>query len=283
MQLTIFGSPKGPTVVSDVNEQGTKRTRTDRSPLGPSQMDEEFTLKDIMEAIKSLKITFDKVPEMIRTECVKFMSEHRDDLVAAAIPTITQNVLEAVQPMIQAQIAITQATVEETMRARDELMFNKLTALESQNDALEKTIKSPNALLFGVVESIEEAQLTEVKALFGAVRIMETRRLGKFDPKSKRPRPVLMRFASTADKHAAYKKSKLLRQNFKITIDDDLTTKQRAGRAALLPHALALKNDGWTTFWRGDILFKVKGQGPPIKVIPGQGASTPSPAPMHIA
>jgi hypothetical protein len=68
MQLTIFGSPKGPTVVSDVNEQGTKRTRTDRSPLGPSQMDEEFTLKDIMEAIKSLKITFDKVPEMIWTE-----------------------------------------------------------------------------------------------------------------------------------------------------------------------------------------------------------------------
>jgi hypothetical protein len=236
-----------------------------------------------MEAINNLKSKFDQFPEMVRTECVKFLSEHRDVLVTAATPTTTQNVLEAVQPMIKAQIANTQAAVEETMRAKDELMFNKLTALESQNDALEKTLKSPNALLFGVVESIEEVQLTEVKALFGAVRIVETRRLGKFDLKSKRPRPVLIRFASTADKHAAYKKSNLLRQNFKITIDDDLTTKQRAGRAALLPHALANRNDGWTTFWRGDILLKVKGQGPPIKVIPGQRASTPSPAPMHIA
>eukprot|EP00884_Botryococcus_braunii_P010306 jgi/Botrbrau1/19277/Bobra.0073s0024.1 len=154
------------------------------------------------------------------------MAEHRDDLIAAATPTITKNVLEAVQPIIDAQIASNQATVEETMRARDELLFNKLAALESQNDALEKTIKSPNALLFGVEESIGEAQLTEVKHvhLVGAVRIEETRRLGKFDPKAKRPRPVLIRFVSIADKHAAFKKSKVLRQNFKITMDDDLTT-----------------------------------------------------------
>jgi hypothetical protein len=110
------------------------------------------------------------------------------------------------------------------MRARDELLFKKLAALESQNDALEKTIKSPNALLFRVEESIGEAQLTEVKHLFGAVRIEETRRLGKFDPKSKRPRPVLIRFVSIADKHAAFKKSKVLRQNFKITIDHETTS-----------------------------------------------------------
>jgi hypothetical protein len=37
-----------------------------------------------------------------------------------------------------AQIASNQATVEETMRARDELVVNKLATLESQNDALEK-------------------------------------------------------------------------------------------------------------------------------------------------
>jgi hypothetical protein len=246
-------------------------------------MDADLTLKDVMEVVLNIQSTMEKFPTMVRAECEKFMTEHRDDLIAAATPAITKNVLEAVQPMINAQIASNQATVEETMRARDELVFNKLAALESQNDALEKTIKSPNALLFGVEESIREAQFTEVKALLGAVRIEETRRLGKFDPKSKRPRPVLIRFASTADKHAAFKKSKLLRQNFKITIDDDLTTKQRAGRAALLPHALALRNDGWTTFWRGDILFKVKEQGPPIKVIPGQQASTSSSAPMTIA
>jgi hypothetical protein len=246
-------------------------------------MEEELTLKDLMKAINNIYSTLAQLPAMVRTECANFMAEHRDDLITAATPTITKNVLEAVQPIIDAQIASNQATVEETMRARDELLFNKLAALESQNDALEKTIKSPNALLFGVEESIGEAQLTEVKHLFGAVRIEETRRLGKFDPKAKRPRPVLIRFVSIADKHAAFEKSKVLRQNFKITMDDDLTTKQRAGRAALLPNALALRNEGWTTFWRGDNLFKVKGQGPPIKVIPGQQASTSSSAPMNIA
>eukprot|EP00884_Botryococcus_braunii_P003462 jgi/Botrbrau1/13116/Bobra.0187s0073.1 len=280
---SMFSSPKGPAIASEVIEAGTKRIRVERSPQGPPQMGEELTLKDLMEAINNINNTLAQLPAMVRTECANFMAEHRDDLITAATPTITKNVLEAVQPMIDAQIASNQATVEETMRARDELLFNKLAALESQNDALEKTIKSPNALHFGVEESIGEAQLTEVKHLFGAVRIEETRRLGKFDPKAKRPRPVLIRYVSIADKHAAFKKSKVLRQNFKITMDDDLTTKQRAGRAALLPNALALRNEGWTTFWRGDNLFKVKGQGPPIKVIPGQQASTSSSAPMNIA
>jgi hypothetical protein len=110
-------------------------------------MDADLTLKDVMEVVLNIQSTMEKFPAMVRVECEKFMTEHRDDLIAAATPAITKNVLEAVQPMINAQIASNQATVAETMRARDELVFNKLAALESQNDALEKTIKSPNALL----------------------------------------------------------------------------------------------------------------------------------------
>jgi hypothetical protein len=144
--MTLWSSPKGPNSVSEVIEPGTKRTRTDRSPQGPSQMDADLTLKDVMEVVLNIQSTMEKFPAMVRVECEKFMTEHRDDLIAAATPAITKNVLEAVQPMINVQIASNQATVEETMRARDELVFNKLAALESQNDALEKTIKSPNAL-----------------------------------------------------------------------------------------------------------------------------------------
>eukprot|EP00884_Botryococcus_braunii_P003539 jgi/Botrbrau1/13186/Bobra.242_1s0016.1 len=156
---SMFSSPKGPAIASEVIEAGTKRTRLERSPQGPPQMEGELTLKDLMNAINNINNTLAQLPAMVRTECANFMAEHRDDLIAAATPTITKNVLEAVQPIIDAQIASNQATVEETMRARDELLFNKL---ESQNDALEKTMKSPNALLFGVEESIGEAQLTEI-------------------------------------------------------------------------------------------------------------------------
>jgi hypothetical protein len=281
--LSIFGSPKPATSGSDVVEPGTKRTRADRSPPGPPQLEEEITLKDIMTAINKIYGIIEQIPTTVRRECQKFLSEHKDDLVAAFTPAITQNVVEAVEPLITAQISSNQAIVEETMRARDELIFNKLVALESHEDALEKIIKSPNALLFGVEESIGEAQLSQVKSLFGSIRIDETRRLGKFDNKAKRPRPVLIKFGSIADKHAAFKKSKLLRQNFKVSMDDDLTAKQREGRATLMPQALALRNEGWTTFWRGENLFKVKGQGPPIKVIPGQRPTTSSAAPMAMA
>jgi hypothetical protein len=79
-------------------------------------MDADFTLNDVMEVVLNIQSTMDKIPTMVRAECEKFLTEHRDDLIAAATPAITKNILEAVQPMINAQIASNQATVEETMR-----------------------------------------------------------------------------------------------------------------------------------------------------------------------
>eukprot|EP00884_Botryococcus_braunii_P004334 jgi/Botrbrau1/13901/Bobra.0017s0008.1 len=80
-------------------------------------------------------------------------------------------------------------------------------------------------------------------------------------------------------KHAAYKKSKDLWRRFNVCMEDDLTLKQRAARAALQPQVTALRKEGSITFWRGEYLFKVKGQGPPVKVLPGVFAAHPSAPP----
>ena len=181
--------------------------------------------------------------------------------------------------MIETKIA----TMAETVRATDEFLLIKILAQDSQIETLEKNERSPNAILFGVEESLGEGQLIKVKSILAPSIIVETRRLGRAGSNTKRPRPVLIRFATLADKHAAYKKAKTLRQELKINMDDDLTKRQRERRAAMMPQAVALKEEGWSTFWRGEHLFKVKGQGPPVKVITGQQASTPTSTPITIA
>lgn len=49
-------------------------------------------------------------------------------------------------------------------------------------------------------------------------------------------------------------------------MDDDLTPAQRAARKERTAEAVALRNDGWRVFWRGDRLFKVREGGAPTLV-----------------
>lgn len=184
-----------------------------------------------------------------------------------------------VDATVEAKITSKFQIVEETLRAGLEVVENNFSKSVLQIDALERKIRSPNALLFGVAESVEEGQLQEVKSLLGGAKVKEFVRLGKLQVNAKRPRPVLIRFDNVADKHAAYKKAKELRQRFKISLDDDLTPLQRDTRARMMPLATALRTEGWTTFWRGEHLFKVKGSGSPIKVAPGTTVAGPSSTP----
>jgi hypothetical protein len=107
--------------------------------------------------------------------------------------------------------------------------------------------------------------------------LIEICRLGKFVPTASKPRPILLRFASVAQKHAAFKKAKALRETCKARLDDDLTSLQRERRKARLPQAMELQQAGWTTFWRGDNLSKLKPGGSPIKVQSSQPPSASSP------
>ena len=88
------------------------------------------------------------------------------------------------------------------MRAGYEDRDSKFSKCDSSLDALERKLRSPNAILFGVEESVGEKNLQEVKSFLG-VDVKEATRLGKFIAGAKRARPVLIRFNTTAEKHAA--------------------------------------------------------------------------------
>jgi hypothetical protein len=173
------------------------------------------------------------------------------------------SILEA---KIESKVAARLGTVDETVRASYEAIDNTLTSCLLSVETLERKLRSPNAILFGVAESLGEHQLTQVKSLLGDTSINDTIRLGKPSLAAPRPRPVLIKFSSIAAKHAAFKKAKELRRQFKVSIDDDLTPGQQAARTSRASQVQALRGEGWTTFWRGDNLFKVKAGGAPLQV-----------------
>ena len=180
-------------------------------------------------------------------------------------------------------VAARVGAVDETVRATFEAIDNNVTTCLLSIDTLERKIRSPNSILFGIEESVGERALEEVKSLLGAASIKEAMRLGKRLPTANRPRPVLIKFDSLAAKHAAFKKAKELRRIFKVSMDDDLTPMQKASRTSRLPQVQALRQEGWVTFWRGDNLYKVKAGGAPLKVPIPVPTATPLSSPAAAA
>ena len=264
---------------------GEKRARPE-SPSPTTDGKSQTLGEDALASITSeLKIFLrselnDKLQAALADALVPFKLEIQQQIGEILAPLHTQIAafVETMEAKVEAKLDNKLLEVQEIVRAGYEDLDNKFSKCDSSPDALERKFRSPNAILFGVEESVGEKTLNEVTSFLNC-EIHEAARLGKFVAGAPRARPVLIRFHSTADKHAAYKKSKDLRRRFHVSMDDDLTPKQRAARAALQPQATALRNQGWITFWRGESLFKVKGQGPPFKVLPGVFAAPPSASP----
>eukprot|EP00884_Botryococcus_braunii_P020286 jgi/Botrbrau1/6941/Bobra.0215s0018.1 len=172
-------------------------------------------------------------------------------------------------PIQEALKNILPTIITEVVTKVVEQLVPNLTA-QFKQEGLERQWKAPNAILYNVNE-VPRDSLTEVKSLIsGGVTsenngIIECHRLGRQNPQAQRPRPILIKFATVEQKHAAFKHAKQLRLNG-ITMDDDLTPAQRATRKERTAEAIALRNAGWRVFWRGDRLFKVKEGGAPTLV-----------------
>ena len=128
-------------------------------------------------------------------------------------------------------------------------------------------------IMFGVPEGPGTPR-RQVESLFSpsssalTSNILEVRRFGRAPvsgttTNNPRPRPVLVRFASLDAKHLAFRDSKRLRQEHRITMDDDLTPNQRAKRDRLRPEFQELKEKGPRPAWRGDKIKTFGPQGPP--------------------
>jgi hypothetical protein len=81
------------------------------------------------------------------------------------------SILEA---KIESKVAARLGTVDETVRASYEAIDNTLTSCLLSVETLERKLRSPNAILFGVAESLGEQQLTQVKSLLGDTSINDT-------------------------------------------------------------------------------------------------------------
>eukprot|EP00884_Botryococcus_braunii_P021959 jgi/Botrbrau1/8447/Bobra.0237s0064.1 len=216
---------------------GEKRVRSTTPPPGDAAIAVDGALSGpIQEALKNI------LPTII-TEVVTKVVEQR-------VPNLTAQFKQVSDRLDQITLSIAdshRATAElrqaqETIRALQELHSNEINRLLSRQEGLERQWKAPNAILYNVNE-VPRDSLTEAQ----------------------RPRPILIKFATVEQKHAAFKHAKQLRLNG-ITMDDDLTPAQRATRKERTAEAIALRNAGWRVFWRGDRLFKVKEGGAPTLV-----------------
>ena len=250
-------------------------------PDSPSREADLQEWKSEMQKLVQVEVQ-DSIKSALATALPTFMAnlqQHIEGLGAKLLADLTPQLETLVTKAVEAKLASKFQTVDETMRAGLEVLENNISKSVLRVDALERKLRSPNALLFGVVESVGEVQLQEVKSLLGTATIKESVRLGKPQTNAKRPRPVLIRFDTVADKHAAYKKAKELRQRYNVSMDDDLTPLQQEARDRLKPLAAALRTEGCKTFWRGEHLFKIQGSGSPIKVAPGTTVAGPSSTP----
>jgi hypothetical protein len=83
------------------------------------------------------------------------------------------------------------------------------------------------------------------------------KRMGRFSPNARKPRPVLIGFSSTEEKHKFLKLSKQLRQNG-LRLDDWLTEffeVQQKERCTLDADFQTLKGKGYKPFFRGSVLM----------------------------
>ena len=80
------------------------------------------------------------------------------------------------------------------------------------------------------------------------------KRMGRFAPNHRKPRPVLIDFLSIEDKHKVLQLSKQMRQNG-LRLDDWLTERQQQERGTLDADFQALKEKGYKPFFRGSVLM----------------------------
>ena len=162
----------------------------------------------------------------------------------------SENVTKAFEALTAKYAAVEQENI---------LLKTRLFALESRQEITEIQAKSNNIILYNIAETAPADTEANVKSLLGeaaAVSIVETRRLGPVKPGAAKPRGVLVKFATSSGKHAAYKQSRNLRQQG-IFFDDDLTVKQQQERQRLRGEFTRLKTAGLKPFWRGAKLMKV--------------------------
>ncbi len=83
---------------------------------------------------------------------------------------------------------------------------------------------------------------------------LQTRGWAESPPNSRKPRPVLIEFASAEEKHKLLKMSKRMRQ-IGLRLDDWFTEQQQKDRCTLDADCKTQKGKGCKPFFRGSVLM----------------------------
>lgn len=193
---------------------------------------------------------------------------------------------EAAQLQIQQAAARIRTEFEAKLTAERERsrsvvaeLQGKIVELTNRVEGHDRTRRENNLVLHNMKEGERPAELSsKVQRLLPEVQgsgVVEVKRIGppRQDPAAK-PRPVLVRFTTSDNKHAALKSSRQLRQQ-QLYLDQDLTAAQQRARTSRRGRYLELKEHGARPFWRYDRLYYTDSAG---HVVLDTGAPVPRPA-----
>ena len=190
------------------------------------------------------------------------------------------------------------AHVDRRLEAMAEAFTNQLARPAEATERLDRAARDANLVVHGLAEDAREDPAATAAGLFRdelgpPAPVLDARRLGAPDAPGRprpRPRPLLVQSQSVTAKHAALKRSKVLRAR-RVFLDVDMTPAQQAARTALEPLFREAKARGDRPFWRAARLFvhtgervqEVFGTARPPRGAPPRGRGAPPgavPAPV---
>ena len=216
-----------------------------------------------------------------------------DTDLAGAVQADVQEQLEQLAEQVAAlqadntQLRQIVADDRERAAAQHAAMADTVKGLEMQLESVQRTMRSQNILVQGLpeipgvtpeqalVRACADAGLAEPPAFSSASRVGKPR-----EAPNSRPRPLLVKFYSTAAKHQLFARSKQLRDRA-VYLDDDLTRAQQATRRDLMGAYLSIKEAGKKPYWRQEKLFYRQGrvlvQHHPGDALPSAGSPARAP------
>lgn len=203
--------------------------------------------------------------------------------------------LEGRVDTLEADLAALRAQVARQLAKADDI-FAKNQAVDHRLEAIEQSMRAPNAMLFKVPEIEGATALDAVNSIFadlasssngpGLPPPIAASRVGLLrTERGAKPRPIKMVFSSLDAKHALLKRGKEIRAKG-FGVDIDLTPQQRDERNLMNPVFNNLKAQGATPFFKGSRLYFIRNGRPveapkpkPPACPPPPSASPPPPPP----
>eukprot|EP00884_Botryococcus_braunii_P002564 jgi/Botrbrau1/12308/Bobra.0205s0007.1 len=121
----------------------------------------------VVDTLKAtIEVTVAAAVESLKTEIGQLAGRVRT--IEEQFTSLGSNIDSILEAKAESKVATRVGTVDETLRATYEAIDNNMNQFLLSIETLERELRSPNAILFGVAESLGEQPLAGVKALLGA-------------------------------------------------------------------------------------------------------------------